>query len=250
MTLEWKPADGSLIVAPRRNQKRAICSRCGGYRDKPGHRWCRRCHAAYMREWRKKQVQELKDLRAMSNRFTLGEVVDRETYPERPETVSGTETRQIELGGGLFAVVDAEDYAWLRQWKWHVGSGGYAVRKGDGRHIFMHREILQTPEGMHTDHIDRNKTNNVRANLRVATRSQNAANSNRTDRQSEYKGVSWHRRAGRWAATVNTNGKQVYIGLFDDPVDAARAYDAKAHELFGEFAYLNFPRAGEAVRGL
>lgn len=68
--LQWKPADGSLIVVPKRNTKRAICSRCGGYRDKPGHRWCRNCHKLYMRDYRKKQAQELKDLRALRDRLT------------------------------------------------------------------------------------------------------------------------------------------------------------------------------------
>ena len=68
--LEWQRADGSLVVVPKRNPKRAICSRCGGYRDKPGHRWCRNCHKLYMREYRKKQAQELKELRALRDRLT------------------------------------------------------------------------------------------------------------------------------------------------------------------------------------
>ena len=68
--LAWAPADGSLVIVPKRKAKRAICSRCGGYRDKPGHRWCRKCHATYMREWRKKQAQELKELRALRDRLT------------------------------------------------------------------------------------------------------------------------------------------------------------------------------------
>lgn len=68
--LAWAPADGSLVVVPKRKAKRAICSRCGGYRDKPGHRWCRNCHKLYMREYRKKQAQELKELRALRDRLT------------------------------------------------------------------------------------------------------------------------------------------------------------------------------------
>jgi hypothetical protein len=235
--LEWTPADGSLIVVPDR--RKHPCSRCGGPRNVPGQAYCRNCHAASMREQRAKARAELAEMRRLLH---VAEGVDRETYPSRPETVSGTETRQIELGGGLFAVVDAEDYAWLRQWKWRISGRGYAVRVGAGKPVAMHREILQTPEGVETDHIDRNRTNNVRANLRAATRSQNTANSNRSDRESEYKGVSWHRQAGRWRATASTSGKQVYIGLFDDPADAARAYDKKARELYGEFAYLNFPQ--------
>jgi len=61
--LEWAPADGSLIVVPDR--RKHPCSRCGGPRSRPGQAYCRKCHAARMREQRAKAREELAQLRAL-----------------------------------------------------------------------------------------------------------------------------------------------------------------------------------------
>lgn len=65
MTLEWTPADKSLIVVPKRNPKRAICPKCGGPRNRPGQRYCKRCHAEYQRRWAAERNAELHRLRGM-----------------------------------------------------------------------------------------------------------------------------------------------------------------------------------------
>lgn len=65
MTLEWTPADKSLIVVPKRNPKRAICPKCGGPRNRPGQRYCKRCHAEYQRQWAAERNAELHRLRGM-----------------------------------------------------------------------------------------------------------------------------------------------------------------------------------------
>lgn len=91
------------------------------------------------------------------------------------------------------------------------------------------------------DHLDRDPLNNQRDNLRLASRSQNGANRNiRKNSLSGYKGVSWHKTAKKWTAKLTLNGKLIHLGYFDDPIDAAKAYDQAAREYFGEFAVTNF----------
>lgn len=111
------------------------------------------------------------------------------------------------------------------------------------KQIKMHRYLLDAPEGMQVDHINNDPLDNRRENLRLATASQNQANRRkRTETTSKYKGVSWHKKARKWRATIGAgNGKQEHLGFYEDPKAAARAYDVRARELWGAFASLNLP---------
>lgn len=154
-------------------------------------------------------------------------------------------TRMIPLTKGMFAKVDEADYEWLSQWPWHFANR-YALRPEPGTkvgsHAAMHREIMQTPKGMDTDHINGDKLDNRRANLRVCTRQQNHRNlRSRPGSSSQFLGVTWDRRRKNWVAHISMSRKTHHLGAFTSEEEAARARDAKARELFGEFAYLNFP---------
>jgi hypothetical protein len=161
--------------------------------------------------------------------------------------------RRIRLTQGKFAIVDPGDYDKLAKYKWFAvrsERGYYAVRmtkakKGSGvkqKGVRMHRAIVGVPEGKIIDHIDHNGLDNRRANLRVATRRQNTWNKRkqRGKCSSKYKGVTWLKSEARWQARISCKGRSIFIGYFDDEKAAARAYDAKAAELFGEYAALNF----------
>jgi len=152
--------------------------------------------------------------------------------------------RFIPLTKGKFAIVDADDYDWLNRHKWCISKkrySFYACRQTHAEKIFMHRVITNAPKGMLVDHIDGNGLNNRRSNLRICTIAQNNRNSRPWRRSySKYKGVSWCQAAGKWRARIRPNHKQIHLGCFDTQIEAARAYDKKAKELFGEFAYLNF----------
>lgn len=106
----------------------------------------------------------------------------------------------------------------------------------------MHRLILDAPDGVDVDHINRNKLDNRKANLRLVSRSHNMMNTDlRSTNTSGYKGVSWSQVAGKWEARIRRDERQYFLGLYPTSDDAARAYDAKARELFGDVAVLNFP---------
>ena len=89
------------------------------------------------------------------------------------------------------------------------------------------------------DHIDRNRLNHRRCNLRVCTRQQNQANVGPCGGSSRFVGVS--RCGKKWRAQIEYQGQVLHLGLFDDEVEAAKARDRKAYELHGSYAYLNFP---------
>lgn len=177
------------------------------------------------------------------------------TAPSSPRISTGTEAEyRIPLGGGLFARVDAVDFAFLMQWSWsHVRNKNgtpYARRNrkimGRSSGISMHRFLLAAPQGVEVDHINGDTLDNRKANLRFCTRSQNVANTpNRKPKNgSGYIGV-FKSKGGSWRFRIRENGCERAYGYFDDPEAAARAYDQKAIEIRGEFATLNF-REGNA----
>jgi hypothetical protein len=153
--------------------------------------------------------------------------------------------RFIILTQGKFAIVDAKNYEWLNQWKWYANKAPntfYAQRKSkDGKVILMHREILNIPKGMQTDHRNHNGLDNRECNIRLCNNAENQYNqATQLNRTSIYKGVTWHKRAKRWYSRIKQNGKEIHIGCFGNEFEATKAYDVKALELFGEFAYTNF----------
>ncbi len=151
--------------------------------------------------------------------------------------------RTIPLTQGKVAIVDAGDYDRLACHKWHakrVGDSFYAARSEGRTMIFMHREILNAPDGLVCDHKNHDALDNRRSNLRICTQAENCRNSRpRKGGTSQYKGVSWHNKAHKWRASICYDGVNKHIGYYDYEQDAAIAYDDMAIELFGEFACLN-----------
>jgi hypothetical protein len=155
--------------------------------------------------------------------------------------------KTIPISKGMFALVDDEDFEWLSKMSWYY-SNGYAMTStriygSKKRNKYaMHRFIMMTwNKSVDIDHIDGNRLNNQRSNLRIATRSQNHQNRKPLPRKGGYKGVGWHSRDNAWRAYIKVDGRQVSLGYFQDRDAAARAYDQAAIRHYGEFARLNFP---------
>ena len=157
--------------------------------------------------------------------------------------------KKISLTKGKFALVDDEDYDFLMQWKWYCGSHGYAERsvylgKINGSHksrrILMHRQLMNTQDAMQVDHIDGDKLNNSKNNLRNVTDGENKLNKPaQKNGKSKYKGVHWHGQRKKWTAQIKRGKKRLSLGLFLREEEAAMAYDIAARELHGEYAYQN-----------
>lgn len=156
---------------------------------------------------------------------------------------------KIELTRGQVALVDDADAPALLPHSWCVlpahRSGFYAVRAiGPGQIVSMHRQIMGLPQSRtpHVDHRDGDGLNNQRANLRIATVSQNHANSRKprcgTNR---FKGVTRSTHGKPWQARIVVLQRAYWLGRFHTEEEAARAYDVAAREHFGEFAALNLP---------
>lgn len=176
------------------------------------------------------------------------------TARDRAPTVHEPGVLRIPLTKGLFALIDETDAPLIvpHLWGAHIRPHTYyACRKIGGRvnatTVYMHQVILGLERGTDVDHIDGNGWNNVRSNLRRATRSQNLGNARlRADSQSGFKGVSRYRKnpgdIGRWVAMIGNGGKTRNLGYFDTPEEAARAYDVEARRVYGAFARPNFPQ--------
>ena len=165
---------------------------------------------------------------------------------DRPIVCQPQETniRFIPLTKGKFAIVDADDYEWLSKFKWHCvvnKKRAYAYHSFENKNTSIHRIIMKPPAGLVVDHIDGSGLNNTRKNLRICTSRQNVCNSKGRSKTSKYKGICRPKRSKKWFAQIKFKRKHINIGYFDSEIAAARAYDRKAKELFGEFAYLNFP---------
>ena len=152
----------------------------------------------------------------------------------------------VPLTQNKVAVIDDEDFVKVSAHQWHATSSGYAGTRLwlDGRCIEMllHRFILSAQPGCSVDHINGDRLDCRRANLRLATNTQNARNQRKclSKTTSRFKGVAWHAKARKWQVGICIAGKRHHLGLFSNEITAAQVYDTSARKFFGEFARLNF----------
>jgi hypothetical protein len=154
------------------------------------------------------------------------------------------------LTQGFVTFVSPEDAHHLQGRKWYAQKNSrltliYAAAAGGKyRRVLLHRQILGDAAGIETDHRDGDGLNNRRDNLRPCSRRENQANSRHRPGASGFRGVHRVNTTGRWVAFISPRR---YLGTYDTPEQAARAYDAAAIQLFGEFATTNFPAGGCVV---
>lgn len=151
--------------------------------------------------------------------------------------------KKIETCNGKIILVDDKDFKRVSRYTWYAtcqrGRKWYAIRV-----TYLHRFILGESKiiGKQVDHINGNGLDVRRKNLRPATRSQNMMNTPKMNMKtsSKFKGVCWNKKKGKWQSGIKTNGVNIVIGIFEDEIEAAKAYDKRAKMLFGDYAFLNF----------
>lgn len=171
----------------------------------------------------------------------------------------GKDMKEIQLTQGQVALVDDEDFERVSQYKWsamfcrNYANGGRFMARGrvgvvgNRRQVLLHRFIMDAQKGGIIDHIDGNPLNNTKSNLRHVTVHQNTCKTLfvlRTTNTSGFRGVCWQSRDKKWMAQIVVNRQRVYLGLFINKLDAAKAYNEAAKKYHGEFATLN-PIEGE-----
>lgn len=156
-----------------------------------------------------------------------------------PPDVEGAKWIQLN-NKGAFALVSDADYERLNKYSWALDTNGYAVSRRVSGLVCgrMHRNILTPPLGMFVDHINGNRIDNRRENLRCATKAQNGMNS-KVRKGRKYKGVTYSKRLKKWTVSITASGKGHWVGVFASEVEAARAYNEAAKKMHGEFAWLN-----------
>lgn len=158
--------------------------------------------------------------------------------------------KEIILTQGKITQVDDEDYEKVKFLRWYAyydpALRGFIAQRnvtelnGTRKTIYLHRTIVDAPKGMVVDHVNHDTLDNRKENLRICTHAENMLN-RRTyiNNKSGYKGVSWHKEKKKYRAGIRAMNKKYFLGYFDDPKEAARAYNEASIKYHGKFGSLN-----------
>jgi len=142
--------------------------------------------------------------------------------------------KKIPLSKEKYAVVDDDDFNYLSQYKWSFDRYAYRTVKKDGKRttVRMHRLIMNAPDGLDVDHINHDKLDNRRSNLRVCSRSYNIRNKTKNHNlTSKYKGVSYDKGRKKWCAFICVNYKKSNLGRFNSEIEAHKAYQTACNTI-------------------
>ena len=148
----------------------------------------------------------------------------------------------VDVGKNKVSLIDLDDVDKIKNNNWYIHKAGMVMsRISSDKHVKLHRYIMDFPTGKDIDHINHDKLDNRKSNLRICSHKQNARNTKKMIKETSsiYKGVSFRSNYNNWRSFIKTNEKQIHLGIFENEIDAAIAYNNKALELFGEYANLN-----------
>lgn len=144
------------------------------------------------------------------------------------------------LRDGFKFLIDIDDYQRVSAHTWHRSGESYAETCINGKLIFLHRFITNCPHGMYIDHINRDRSDNRKSNLRFATIKENNRNVGlQSNNTSGAKGVHYTHRLNKYIAYITVDGKRIHLGCYNSKYEAAKDYNQAALRYFGEFAWLN-----------
>ncbi len=149
--------------------------------------------------------------------------------------------KKVKLTRGKFATVDNDVYEKVNKYNWYYIEGGYAARddfsSGKRKMVYMHRFIMDPPEGMVIDHINGKKHDNRKENLRICTHRQNSWNAKkRTDNKSGYRGVSWDKSKQKWGVRLKVGNLYKFGGYFTNKIEASKRYGELVEKYRDEFS--------------
>jgi hypothetical protein len=144
----------------------------------------------------------------------------------------------------IYTTVDDVDFNTLIKFKWYFRKDGYVRRQersnGKIKEITMHRQLMQVADNLFVDHINGNKLDNRRSNLRICTKAENVRNKVKSSKNtSGYKGIWWHKQNKKWIAEIGVDGKKISLGSYVSIIDAVKAYNKAALKYHKKFAKLN-----------
>jgi hypothetical protein len=143
--------------------------------------------------------------------------------------------------GRYTIILDDMDHARVAAHSWCRDGQGYVVGRVAGRVVQLHRFLLDAPAAAKIIHRNDDRLDFQRNNLAVVTHGQALQRQKKRPGSSRYRGVHFHRQAGRWRASITHQGKHIYLGYFDEEAEGALAYDQAALRYHGPTARLNFP---------
>jgi hypothetical protein len=148
----------------------------------------------------------------------------------------GDKMKEIQLTKGYITLIDDDDFYKIAQFKWQYNMG-YAQAHMGNKTVYLHRYIMYASDGVLVDHINRNSLDNRKENLRFVTQSQNGMNREKySNNTSGYKGVSWNPKRSRFAAHIQKDRKQLFLGWFKTAEEAYEVYKTAQKELHREYA--------------
>lgn len=135
-------------------------------------------------------------------------------------------------------LIDEQDKKLFADKNIKISGFGYAFYYENKKAHYIHKILLGNPKAI-VDHINGNKLDNRRSNLRVVSRADNRANSKPQRNKSGYRGVYWRSDRGKWIARIHEGKNYLYIGSYGDVKEAALAWNDKAKELYGKYTFQN-----------
>ena len=136
------------------------------------------------------------------------------------------------------AIIDIDDIKLIKEYQWHIQDKHHVSAKINDKTTYLHRMIMNCPDGMFIDHINHNPLDNRKQNLRICTRAENEHNKTiGKNNTSGHLGVIWNKARQKWRVVLGFNKKTYHLGEYDDIEEAIAVRKAAEKKYYGEFAY-------------